>query len=156
MAELRQIAVDGRRIADAVKSVEEKTIYTAGENVTITNGVISASGGTGGITALYRHCITIGAGIHNFTFAILSTDNTAFTTVTSYMNYIDESAYAGSGHLSGEDYRGVLTEIQKLSSSVLRVSGLRYTVATGEMDTYTANLLDASSIFFHDYVTEIT
>lgn len=42
MAELRQIAIDGVRIKKAVEQVEEKSIYTAGDNITISNGVISA------------------------------------------------------------------------------------------------------------------
>lgn len=43
MAELRQIAIDGKRIKDAVESVEQKDIYTAGDNVSISDGVISAT-----------------------------------------------------------------------------------------------------------------
>lgn len=43
MAELRQLAIDGKRIQEAVEAVEEKAIYTAGENVSISEGVISAT-----------------------------------------------------------------------------------------------------------------
>lgn len=43
MAELRQIAIDGKRIKEAVEAVETKSIYTAGDNVTISDGVISAT-----------------------------------------------------------------------------------------------------------------
>lgn len=43
MAEIRQIAIDGKRIKEAVEAVETKTVYTAGDNVSITDGVISAT-----------------------------------------------------------------------------------------------------------------
>ena len=43
MAEIRQIAIDGKRIKEAVEAVETKTIYTAGDNVSITDGVISST-----------------------------------------------------------------------------------------------------------------
>lgn len=155
MAEIRQIPIDGRRIAEAVKSVENKTIYTAGENVTIEGGVISASGGTGGIAALYRHCITLGGGNITFTFDFISKQETAIASVSAFMNVIDDSAYVGSGSISGETYAGTLTEIQRLSSTVLRVSGLRFTLATGTVETYIHNLLEETPIFFNDYVREI-
>lgn len=158
MAELRQIAVDGRRIAEAVKSVEEKTIYTAGDNVTITNGVISASGGSGGVTNLYRHNIQLTDNEYNFTFTYYSQSNVKITTLSALFEALpsDVQFSCACQPITDGNIIYVITEIVKLYASSVLIYGIKLNTQTGVAEVFQRNIASVLPDYMNDYVTEIT
>ena len=97
-------AGDNIQIVDGVISATDTT-YTAGDNISIENGVISASGGT---PSLYRHTLvwSNASSKYSFTFEILSTSSTAFTK-TSFQEfastkYSNKYCLASGSYIDGD------------------------------------------------------
>lgn len=164
-----QVETNASNIVSLTNTKQDK--LTAGENITIDeNNVISASGGSGGSSKLYMHCISNKSEEGHFAMKILSLDSTIFTRDTAkqwlYNNgFISNNIYyecSGSMRHGGSTPNGMYIIDGVYSSDGNSISGVCSTITrnsgTGDFSWVGAsalNLVLGWSSSFTDTVIEL-
>ena len=77
----------------AVDNTNSQTMLAIGDGLSVENGTLKASGGSGGSSSLYLHHIKISG--YNGTFTLINDDPTAYT-MTSLENYLKDKSYSNA------------------------------------------------------------